>query len=116
MAATRRYDEDLRAIGQALEARDISVFELKRLSDNYIVQGIPDQTGLLRSKVRHWLRRLRSGSSIESLALGLADIERLSQGGQAKRSDASRLSNFQECVEYLAHDRCLSRRQRVRAG
>ena len=30
MAATRRYDEDLRAIGQVLEARDISVFELKR--------------------------------------------------------------------------------------
>jgi hypothetical protein len=101
MAATRRYDEDLRTIGQALEARDISVFELKRLSDNYIVQGIPDQTGLLPSKVRHWLRRLGSGSSTESLALGLPDIERLSQAGQAKRSDASRLSNFQSASSIL---------------
>ncbi len=55
MAATRCYDEDLRAIGQALEARDISVFELKRLADNYVIQGTPEQTGSLRSKVRQWL-------------------------------------------------------------
>jgi hypothetical protein len=33
MASMRRYDEDLRAIGQALEARDISVFDLKRLAE-----------------------------------------------------------------------------------
>ena len=47
MAAARRYDEDLRAIGQVLEARDISVFELKRLADNYVIQGLPEQTGSL---------------------------------------------------------------------
>jgi hypothetical protein len=57
MAAARRYDEDLRAIGQVLEARDISVFELKHLADNYVIQGLPEQTGSLRSKVRQWLRR-----------------------------------------------------------
>ena len=33
MAATRHYDEDLRSIGQALEAREISDFELKRLPE-----------------------------------------------------------------------------------
>jgi len=68
MAAARRYDEDLRAIGQVLEARDISVFELKRLADNYVIQGTPEQTSSLRSKVRQWLRRLRSGSSAALLA------------------------------------------------
>ena len=94
MAATRCYDEDLRAIGQALEARDISVFELKRLADNYVIQGTPEQTGSLRSKVRQWLRRLRSGSTAEVLALGLADVEQLSQAGRAKRSNAGRLADF----------------------
>jgi hypothetical protein len=94
MAATRRYDEDLRAIGQALEARDISVFELKRLADNYVIQGLPEQTGSLRSKVRQWLRRLRSGSTAELLALGLADVEELSQAGRAKRSNPAQLTDF----------------------
>ncbi len=91
MAAARRYDEDLRAIGQALEAREISVFELKRLADNYVIQGLPEQTGSLRSKIRRWLRRLRSGSSAELLALGLADIEQLSQAGRAKHSNPARI-------------------------
>jgi len=40
----KAYDEDLRAIGQALEARDISNFELKRLTDTYIISGMPEQT------------------------------------------------------------------------
>src|SRR6266542_2116296 len=97
MAATRCYDEDLRAIGQVLEARDISVFELKRLADNYVIQGTPEQTGSLRSKVRQWLRRLRSGSTAEVLALGLADVEQLSQAGRAKRSNAGRLRIFTVC-------------------
>src|SRR6266508_876038 len=94
MAAARRYDEDLRAIGQVLEARDISVFELKRLADNYVIQGLPEQTGSLGSKIRQWLRRLRSGSSAELLALGLADIEQLSQAGRAKRSNPAQLADF----------------------
>ncbi len=101
MAATRRYDEDLRAIGQALEARDINVFELKRLADNYVIQGLPEQTGSLRSKVRQWLRRLRSGSTAELLALGLADVEQLSQAGRAKRSNPDRLTHFHRVSNIL---------------
>ncbi len=101
MAATRCYDEDLRAIGQALEARDISVFELKRLADNYVIQGTPEQTGSLRSKVRQWLRRLRSGSTAEVLALGLADVEQLSQAGRAKRSNPDRLTHFHRVSNIL---------------
>ncbi len=101
MAATRRYDEELRAIGQALEARDISVFDLKQTEDNYIIDGAPDQTGSLRSKARQWLRQLHMGSGTASLALGLADIERLSQAGRAKRSDSGRLPNFQSVSSIL---------------
>jgi hypothetical protein len=94
MAATKHYDEDLRAIGQALEARNISVFELKRLADRYIIQGMPEQTGSLGSKLRQWYWRLRSAFTAESLTLGLDDVERLSQTGRAKRSKPRRLPDF----------------------
>jgi hypothetical protein len=93
MAATKPYDEDLRSIGQALEARNISVFELKRLPDRYIIEGMPEQTGSLRSKVRHWYWQLRRLFRTE-LNLGLDDVERLSQAGRARRSKSRRLPDF----------------------
>ncbi len=75
MAPIRHYDEDLRAIGHALEARDIINFELKHLADWYVIQGTPEQTGSRSSKIRQWLRRLRRGSTAESLTLTLADVD-----------------------------------------
>ena len=94
MATTRQYHEDLRAIGQALEARDVKAFELKCVADSYIINGIPEQTGPLRSKIGQWLRGLRSGSSDESLTLGVADVAKLSQAGRARRSKPDQLPNF----------------------
>jgi len=94
MAATKPYDEDLRAIGQALEARNISVFGLKRLADRYVIEGTPQETSSLRTKVRQWYLQLRSGSIAESLTFRLADVEKLSQAGRAKRSRPRRLPDF----------------------
>ncbi|TMA96918.1 MAG: hypothetical protein E6J74_07185 [Deltaproteobacteria bacterium] len=94
MAATKPYDEDLRAIGQALEARNISVFELKRLADRYVIEGTPQETSSLRTKVRQWYLQLRSGSIAESLTFRLADVEKLSQAGRAKRSRPRHLPDF----------------------
>ena len=101
MVATRRYDEDLRAIGQALEARDISNFELKRLTDAYIISGMPEQTRSARSKVRRWLLRLRSGTRDESLTFGLADVDKLSQAGRARRSKPGQLTDFRHVSNNL---------------
>jgi hypothetical protein len=98
MAAKRRYDEELRAIGQALEARDINVFVLKQLAENYVIEGMPDQSG---SKVRQWLQRLRSGSSAKLLTLARADVERLSQTGKAKRSKWGQLTEFRKLSNSL---------------
>lgn len=98
MAATRRYGEELRAIGQALEARDISVFELKQAGDKYTIKGAPDQTDSPASKVGQWLRRR---SRTVSIALNLPEIERLSQVGRAKRVDYERLQNFRSVSSIL---------------
>ena len=100
MAARRRYEEDLRAIGHALEERDISVFELTRTSEWYVIQGVPEQSGSLRSRVRRWLR-LRSGSGPELLTLSLADIEKLSQAGLARRAKAGQLTNSRSVSNLL---------------
>ena len=91
MVAKRRYDEDLRAIGQALEARDISVFVLKRLADDYALESLSEQTD---SMVRQWVQRLRSGSDTNLPTLGVADVERLSQAGRAKRSQPGQVPDF----------------------
>jgi hypothetical protein len=101
MAAKKPYDEDFRAIGQALEAKHVSVFELKKLGDWYVIQGVPDQTGSLRSKMRRWRLRVGSGSDVESLALGMADVEQLSQKGQAKRAKPRRMPDFYSLANTL---------------
>ena len=41
MAGEISYGEDFRSIGQALEAKSVRSFELKRLGDWYILQGVP---------------------------------------------------------------------------
>jgi hypothetical protein len=98
MAAKRHYDEELRTIGQTLEARDINVFVLKQLAENYVIEGMPDQTG---SKVRQWLQRLRSGSKAKLLTLARADVKRLSQTGKAKRSKWGQLTEFRKLSNSL---------------
>lgn len=42
MATETFYDEDFRSIGQALEAKNIRVFELRRLGDWYIVTAVAE--------------------------------------------------------------------------
>jgi hypothetical protein len=101
MAVKKRYDEDLRAIGQALEAKEVSVFDLKILGDWYIVQAAPDRSSSLRSKLRRWRLRVGSGSNAESLALGLSDVEDLSQKGRAKRSKPRRMPDFYSLANTL---------------
>jgi hypothetical protein len=98
MAAKRHYDEELRTVGQALEARDINVFVLKQLAENYVIEVMPDDTG---SKVRQWLQRLRSGSRAQLLTLARADVERLSQTGKAKRSKWGQLTEFRKLSNTL---------------
>src|SRR5215472_15329912 len=92
--ATENYGEDFRSIGQALEAKNVRSFELKRLGDWYILQGVPPGSGSVRSKVHKFRIRFRSGSDAESLTLALSDVEKLSRQGKAKRLIPGRMPNF----------------------
>ena len=101
MATMRRYDEDLRSVGQALEARDIIDFELKLLADSYVIDGMLEEGSSRRSKVRQWLWRLRGRSTHGPIIFQLAEVERLSQAGRAKRSNPGQVTNFRNVSNIL---------------
>jgi hypothetical protein len=101
MAASKRYDENLRSIGQALEARDIIDFELKRLADLYVIQGMPEQASSLRSRVRQWLWRLRRRPAAAPIILSSGEVEQLSQAGRAKRTNSGQLTEFRSVSSIL---------------
>jgi hypothetical protein len=101
MAIETLYGEDFRSIGQALEAKNIRAFELKRLGDWYIVRGVTEGDGLLRSKVRKFKLRFRRISDPESLILGLSEVQDLSKKGKSKRSRLGRMPDFRRLSNML---------------
>ena len=101
MASEISYGEDFRSIGQALEAKNVRSFELKRLGDWYILQGVPPEDGSLRSKLHKFKMRFRSGSDAESLILALSDVEELSQKGKARRFRPGRMPDFRKLSNAL---------------
>ena len=90
LLSVRHYAEHLRIIGQVIEARDFAVYEIVHLSEWYVIHGIPDETGSVRSKLRHWLRRFRHEAHPQSFTLDLTEIEKLSEAGRARRSTPGR--------------------------
>jgi hypothetical protein len=101
MASEISYGEDFRSIGQALEAKNVSSFELKRLGDWYILQGVPPGDGSLRSKLHKFKMRFRSGSDPESLILALPEVEELSRKGKARRFRPGRMPDFRKLSNAL---------------
>ena len=99
MAATH-YGEDLRAIAQALEAKGITAFEIKRLPERYVIEGTLGQPETFGSKLRHWFRRAQRAGT-ESLTLNREDVDKLSRAGRAKRSTPGGLTQFRSLSNVL---------------
>ena len=95
MAAVRRYDEDLRAIGQALEAKGVTDFELYNVPAGYFVKNLREHRPSFNSTIRNWLGGHRVGDS-ESVTYGfeLGDVEELSKIGRGRRSKPGQLTQF----------------------
>ena len=101
MAPETPYGEDFRSIGQALEAKNVRSFELKRLGDWYILQGIPPENGSLRSKLHKFKLRFRSGSDVDSLTLALSEVEELSLKGKTRRFRPGRMPDYRRLSNAL---------------
>jgi hypothetical protein len=89
----RPYDQDLRLIGQALEAKRINVFELKAQEDQYVVRGKPEKDVSVLGTLRNWRERM-SGRLDQPINFPAPDLERLDKEGKAKRTKANRLPDF----------------------
>lgn len=98
MATSRQYAEELRAIGQALQTRGVSAFELHCVKAGYFVKDLREP----QPSVRNWLRR-RLTTSTESRTYGFepSDVEELSKAGRARRSVEGQLTNFRDLSNVL---------------
>jgi hypothetical protein len=101
MAEKKAYDWQLRTIGQALEAQRISIFELQRQGDRFIVKGEPEKETSLLAKLLNWQKRNRATGMSGSQTFTLQDIEQLDRQGRAQRSKSDRLPDFHSLANIL---------------
>ncbi len=101
MAERKPYDQQLRAIGQSLEAQRISIFELHHQGEQFIVKGEPQEETSLLAKLRNWQKRNRSAGTSGSLTFTAQDIEQLDRQGRAQRSKNDRLPDFHSLANIL---------------
>jgi hypothetical protein len=93
MKTKASYDKDLRAIGQALEGRGVTGFELRNQAGRYVVHGAGDTPSSLVAKVRRWLGGGENDPS-GAITYTAQDIERIEQEGIKRRVRAGRLPDF----------------------
>jgi len=94
MSDRRSYDQHLRVIGQALEAKRISVFELKAQDDAYVVHGEPEKDSSLLGRFREWQARIAARSPSTVIHYAGVELERLNLEGRKKRTKPDRLPDF----------------------
>jgi hypothetical protein len=93
MSGKLRYDQELRAIGQALEAQSISVFEMKPEVDHYIVNGTPERPSSLLDALRQ-LPKQGWNPGPRTLTLGPQEIAGLERQGRSQRKKPDSLPDF----------------------
>ena len=94
MGSGNGYDQRLRAIGQALDTKRITAFELKADAERYVVRGVPEKDSSVRARLRDWRARMQGASQENALSYGLAEIERLDHQGRLNRTKPDRLPDF----------------------
>jgi hypothetical protein len=90
---TSTYNHELRAVGQALEARGISTFELKTQPGQYVVSGKPDKPDSLMAAL-HQLRNNHWRRGQCTITFTPQDINLLEIKGKARRAVPGRLPDF----------------------
>ena len=97
MATLRRYDEELRTIGQALEAKGVSGFELYNLRAGYFIKDLGEHAPSSPSSIWNWLWGQRnSNTEFVTYGFDLREVEELSKAGRARRSNPGQFPEFRE--------------------
>jgi hypothetical protein len=93
----RRYAEELRTIGQALEAKGVTGFELYNLRAGYFIKDLHEHRPSSNSTFRNWLRRKsNNGRQYVTYGFDFHEIEELSKIGRARRSNPGQLPQFRD--------------------
>ena len=93
-----KYSEELRTIGQALQVRGVTAFDLHRVKAGYFIKDLGER----RPSLRNWLRRqFRKDSDAVTYGFELSEIEELSRAGRARRASAGRLTDFRDLSNVL---------------
>ena len=101
MAQKRSYDQELRSIGQFLEAERISVFELSNQMQAYVVTGEPEKETSLLAALKNWQKRIRRSAVEHPLSFTSSDIAELDSQGRANRMKSDRLPDFHSLPNVL---------------
>jgi hypothetical protein len=88
------YDQHFRAIGQSIELKRISVFELKSEAARYVVRGVPENDANVLATFRKWRNRMQGELQETAINYGTGEIERLDMEGRVKRKKPDRLPDF----------------------
>ena len=94
MENLKSYRQQLRSIGQSLEAQRINIFELTCRGDRFVVKGEPEKETSMLGALRQWQQRRRSDGLNASLTFTNQDIDQLDRQGRAHRSRSNRLPDF----------------------
>jgi len=92
------YEEELRVIGQTLESKGISVFEITCLPERYVIHAVPHPSGSASKKL---LAFLRSSSNSETYSFILSSVEIKRHAKSAKPSTSESLDSFRRASNVL---------------
>ena len=101
MQSQIQYHQQLRSIGQSLEAQRINVFELSCRGDRIVVKGQPEKEPSLLATLRNWQKQRRSDGLNSSLMFTHQDIDQIDRQGRANRSQVNRLPDFYSLANTL---------------
>jgi len=93
------YEEELRAIGETLESKGISVFEITCLPERYVIHSVPGPSGSASKKL---LGFLRSRTNAENSSFTLSSVEIKRHAKLAQPSTSESLDNFRRASNVLA--------------
>ena len=94
MDTSTSYGQQLRSLGQYLEAQRINIFELTCRGERFVVKGNPEKETSLLAALRQWQQRRRSDGLNASLVVSRNDLDQLERQGRAQRKQSNRLPDF----------------------
>jgi hypothetical protein len=96
-----KYHQQLRSIGQSLEAQRITIFELSHRGDRIVIKGEPEKEKSLLATLRSWQKQRRREGLNSSLSFTTQDLDQIDRQERAKRSQANRLPDFYSLANTL---------------